>query len=152
MLKNKKLFVGMLLLVLLFGIVPMAFAQSYEYHISSGLFKASDGWSITCYSGASGYRDDPSKISVKDKGPIPTGAFYITGVTSSKGPNTIVLQPDGNNDMYGRTDFRIHGDNSTGTASSGCIIMGPNGRQKIVDAYNKARANGVALTVYVYAN
>jgi len=147
---NRTLFVGLFAVILVLGIAPIVNAQSCEYYISSGKFVFPDGSSMICYSGVPEYRNNPSAINIKDKGPIPTGAFYITGVTSSKGPNTIVLQPDGNNDMYGRNDFRIHGDNSSNNASQGCIIMGPSGRQKVVDAYNKAKSNGAYLTLYVY--
>ena len=147
---NRTLFVGMFAMILVLGIAPIVNAQSCEYYISSGKFVFPDGSTTTCYSGVPEYRNNPSAINIKNKGPIPTGAFYITDVTSSKGPNTIVLQPDGSNDMYGRDNFRIHGDNSSNNASEGCIIMGPSGRQKVVDAYNKARSNGAYLTLYVY--
>ena len=147
---NRTLFIGMFAMILVLGIAPIVNAQSCEYYISSGKFVFPDGSTTTCYSGVPEYRNNPSAINIKNKGPIPTGAFYITDVTSSKGPNTIVLQPDGSNDMYGRDNFRIHGDNSSNNASEGCIIMGPSGRQKVVDAYNKARSNGAYLTLYVY--
>jgi hypothetical protein len=138
-------------MILVLGIAPIVNALSCEYYISSGKFVFPDGSSIICYSGIPEYRNNPNAINIKYKGPIPTGAFYITGVTSSKGPNTIVLQPDGNTDMYGRdNDFRIHGDNSSNNASQGCIIMGPSGRQKVVDAYNRAKNDGAYLTLYVY--
>ena len=147
---NKTLFVGMFAMILALGIAPIVYAQSCEYYISSGRFVFPDGSTMICYSGVPEYRNNPDAINLQDRGPIPTGAFYITGVTSSKGPNTIVLQPDGNNNMYGRHSFLIHGDNSSGNASQGCIVMGPTGRQKVVDAYNRARSNGAYLTLYVY--
>ena len=128
---TKKFFVGLFLMFLTLGITQIVNAQSCEYYISSGRFVFPDGSSMTCYSGVPEYRNNPDAINLQDRGPIPTGAFYITGVTSSKGPNTIVLQPDGNNNMYGRHSFLIHGDNSSGTASQGCIVMGPAGRQKV---------------------
>jgi hypothetical protein len=148
---NRTLFIGMFVMILVLRIVPIVNAQSCEYYISSGKFVFPDGSSVICYSGVPEYRNDPSAINIKFKGPIPMGAFYITDVTTSKGANTIVLRADKNNDMYGRDDdFRIHGDNSSNNASAGCIIMGPSGRQKVVDAYNKARSNGAYLTLYVY--
>jgi len=150
---NRTFFVGLFVTILVLGIAPIVNAQSCEYYISSGKFVFPDGSSMTCYSGVPEYRNNPSAINIKNKGPIPTGAYYITDVTSSspKGPNTIVLQPDGDNDMYGRGDFLIHGDTSSNNASQGCIIMGPSGRQKVVDAYNRARNNGAYLTLYVYS-
>jgi hypothetical protein len=33
------------------------------------------------------------------------------------------LTPNGNQNMFGRTDFRIHGNNATNDASTGCIVM-----------------------------
>jgi len=40
------------------------------------------------------------------------------------------LTPVGH-DAHGRTDFRIHGDNQTGDASHGCIIMAHGVREVI---------------------
>jgi hypothetical protein len=125
--KNKKLVI-VLVLGFVIGTVGV-FAQEYYYHISSGRFEAKDGntvlWSTICYSGVTGiYRNNPAQTGVKNYGPIPEGTWYLTEVTQSKGPATIVLVAAQRSQLKGRDDdFRIHGDNSYEQASAGCIIM-----------------------------
>lgn len=82
------------------------------------------------------YRDNPDAEAESFKGPIPRGMWKIGGYTSTVGPLTITLTPVGHN-AHGRTDFRIHGDNSTRTASEGCIILGRTTRQTVVNSKNK---------------
>ena len=53
------------------------------------------------------------------------------------GVRTIILEPDPANRMFGRSGFRIHGDNAHAnrTASDGCIIAGHAvDRQRIWDS------------------
>jgi hypothetical protein len=145
--------------VLLF-VSSFAFAQSYYYHISSGLFEAKDNnsrqlWSEYCYSGYPGYKNDPSKINVENYGPIPVGTYYITGVRPNdpKGANTIVLRPDNGNSMFGRHSFLIHGDSKAepGSGSQGCIIMGLNSRNRIAGEYAAGYSKGAYSVLYVSA-
>ena len=80
----------------------------------------------TGYSGnADGY-NNPDKEAVKMIGPIPKEVYKIAGHGKSKGEWTIILIPE--KEVYGRTDFRIYGDNpaTLGKSSQGCIII--NGR------------------------
>src|SRR5690606_10237056 len=78
------------------------------------------------YSGnGSGY-NNPGMQNVPNVGPIPQGGWDI-GVpynSPNVGPFAIPLSPKSDTDDFGRTDFRIHGDNSCmcGSASEGCII------------------------------
>jgi hypothetical protein len=44
---------------------------------------------------------------------------------------SIRLQPDNSTDVCGRSGFFMHGDNSTGVASEGCIVMPLAVRQRI---------------------
>lgn len=67
-------------------------------------------------------------------GPIPQGSYTAGSPRPGghMGPNAIPLIPDFVTRiviaMMGRNPdtFFIHGDNSTGTASSGCILLPPN--------------------------
>jgi hypothetical protein len=145
---------GILVIVLTFIFVPDIFSVDYYYHIKTGLFEAKEGnsvlWTTTCYSGVSGiYRDNPAYTGEKDYGPIPEGVWYITGVTSSRGPLTIVLEAAQRSQLKGRDDdFRIHGDNSYNQASAGCIVMGDRAyREMIAMTYN----NGDGAFLYVSA-
>lgn len=80
------------------------------------------------YCGAPGFKNDPSKENLKNRGPLPRGKYTISpaiAVHKRLGPVAIPLVPDKNNKMFGRSDFLIHADSilHPGAASEGCIIM-----------------------------
>lgn len=85
------------------------------------------------YSGKGACRNEPSAQAIKGNGPIPRGLYTIERVEDSlhTGPFTIVLTPDGRNQMFGRAAFRIHGDDNEHDASEGCIILPRTVREKI---------------------
>jgi hypothetical protein len=89
----------------------------------------------TGYSGAPGYVDNPADQQLKAEGPLPVGFYTITAPYQNPktGPYTMNLEPDSANQMYGRGDFRIHGDSITapGTASEGCIVLARAIRERI---------------------
>jgi len=68
-------------------------------------------------------------------GPLPQGVYTFTEAENSPklGPMAIILIPDPANEMFGRSDFRMHGDSIThpGCASEGCIIMPRNIREAV---------------------
>jgi hypothetical protein len=77
------------------------------------------------YAGAPGYINDPSEVSIKDKGPLPPGMYTITNWRTDKhmGPLCASLVQDSENQMYGRSGFNLHGDkiDHPGCGSEGCI-------------------------------
>lgn len=82
---------------------------------------------------AAGGRNNPAMEGVVAKGPIPRGRWKMTGLRlkhPALGPYVILLEPVGHNAL-GRSLFRIHGDNATGDASHGCIILFRNLREQI---------------------
>jgi hypothetical protein len=88
-----------------------------------------DGISLlTCYAGHGGGVNNPAMQDQHDIGPLPQGLYGMTALIDSPhtGLSTIILEPDPANRMFGRSGFRIHGDNGAGnrTASDGCIIAG----------------------------
>jgi hypothetical protein len=106
------------------------------YHQSTGeLFNDMDRMARG-YSGSPEGKNDPSKESVRNVGPIPAGMWKIGEVYNSKrvGPFCIRLEPV-DHDAHGRTHFLIHGDSirNPGTASKGCIIMPRKIRNKIIE-------------------
>ncbi|UJR17040.1 hypothetical protein I4U23_003938 [Adineta vaga] len=103
------------------------------YYQSTGIFITSDGTSYSGYSGNGEGLNNPAKESVRCVGPIPKGEYTVTSSNTSKGPTTLVLTPATSNTMYDRSGFLIHGDNKKKdySASKGCIIVGPDARQKI---------------------
>ena len=74
-------------------------------------------------------------------GPIPQGTYTIGGAHNSPntGPDTMRLTPSPTNDMYGRSDFEMHGDNrqQNHTASDGCIIMPHDVRDQVNNSADK---------------
>jgi hypothetical protein len=94
--------------------------------------------------GYSGYDDpvtgqmgwnNPELERVEGVGPIPVGRYFIGPPrdTLTHGPFVLPLTPDPANEMFGRSEFLIHGDSKEhpGTASRGCIIMGPDIRKLV---------------------
>jgi type VI secretion system (T6SS) effector TldE1-like protein len=71
--------------------------------------------------------NNPAYEQVHNVGPLPQG-LYTMGIPvegSHLGPLAIPLIPDPNNQMFGRSDFFVHGDHigAPGTASDGCMIF-----------------------------
>jgi len=79
------------------------------------------------YSGAGRGKNNPALQAAVGVGPIPRGRWTVIARrdSPSTGPCTLVLVPDSNNETFGRSEFRIHGDSIAhpGTASHGCIIL-----------------------------
>lgn len=79
--------------------------------------------------------NNPSMQDAPRIGPLPQGWYTMTGTEDSPhlGPFAILLEPDAENTMYGRSDFRIHGDSIAhpGEASEGCIIVPRSVREAI---------------------
>lgn len=95
-----------------------------------GQERAAAGWTVVQehvgYSGNGQGLNNPAMEGVRDVGPIPQGEYVLGGTYNSQrvGPAAIIITPDPGNSAHGRSDFRIHGDNSRGnqSASNGCII------------------------------
>lgn len=116
----------------------------WVYESSTGNLLHSDGRSLTGtligkgYSGKKGFKNNVLYEQVKNVGPIPPG-MYMIGVShqsKTKGPMTMNLTPFGHN-AFGRTLFRIHGNNRKNDASEGCIIFGPDIRKKIGESSDR---------------
>jgi hypothetical protein len=77
------------------------------------------------YSGRNEHRNDPSSQSLSNQGPLPRGNYVIEKAERHPvlGPLAMPLLPDGENTMFGRGDFWIHGDNANHDASHGCIVL-----------------------------
>ena len=76
----------------------------------------------------------PDHQSVPKIGPLPQGKYKFGKPVpqSHLGPFAIPLIPDGNNEMFGRSSFYMHGDTTpAGNASEGCIIMPRNIRNEV---------------------
>ena len=89
----------------------------------------------TGYSGHGDGLNNPSMQNVEGIGPLPRGRYTIGARYHHPilGPCTMNLAPAPGNQMFGRSLFRIHGDNPDGnhTASDGCIVLGPSIREAV---------------------
>lgn len=108
----------------------------WTYVQSSGdIFRGSD-YKETGYSGkVPEGKNNPNSECVRDVGPIPRGTYDIGPERSSPTPVTLVLVADNPNYCTpARGGFLIHGNNSTSTASTGCIILSRPMREEIRDS------------------
>ena len=107
----------------------------WVYVQSSGDLFRNSTYIETGYSGAvPDGKNDPSKECQRNVGPIPRGWYTIQAEQSTPTPVALPLVADDPNYCTpARSGFLIHGDNSTGTASTGCIILSRKNRELIRD-------------------
>lgn len=110
----------------------------FTYFQESGELKLDDEHVAFGYSGSPIGKNRPDMESVHNVGPIPRGMYTIGAPydTKTHGPFVLPLEPDLDNQMYGRSGFLIHGDSVVhpGTASEGCIILARNIREMIANS------------------
>jgi hypothetical protein len=79
------------------------------------------------YSGFGEGFDNPDMQNVSNVGPVPQGNWTIGKPYTHihLGPLTMNLTPNEGTNTFGRSAFRMHGDNSevNHTASDGCIVI-----------------------------
>lgn len=99
----------------------------WTYEQATGKLLRSGHFIADGYAGYGRGKNNPQFESVQNIGPLPKGKYTIGTKYDSKktGIFTISLTPDIHNQMFGRYDFRIHGDSilQPGSASEGCIIL-----------------------------
>lgn len=112
--------------------------ESLSYQQTTGkLLNPDSSLLAQCYSGLGKCKNDPDSQGIKDWGPIPQGGYTMVSYNEvfedgRHGPGVIVLVPDKSNEMFARGGFLIHGDNSTHTASEGCIVVSPESVRKSI--------------------
>lgn len=112
--------------------------MSWKYDQSSGEMSFDGKVVATGYSGKGLEKNDPDKENIPYFGPIPRGQYKIGSAYRHQNLGSIVMNLDSiGHNALGRTLFRIHGDNATGTASQGCIIMPRFARDKISNSTDK---------------
>lgn len=80
-----------------------------------------------CYSGHGEGRNNPEMEEVHNVGPIPRGRYKIGPAYDDPhlGPCVMHLDPLPGTEVFGRSAFRIHGNNKENDASHGCVICPP---------------------------
>lgn len=113
--------------------------MSWTYQQSTGELTAENGSAWRGYSGTGDGRNNPNMQDVPDVGPIPVGTYAIRDAYDDPhlGPCVMHLDPTEDTDTFGRSLFRIHGDNAAHDASHGCVIMGPTVRNLISTSNDK---------------
>lgn len=111
----------------------------WKYGQSTGDLFLNGHYMETGYSGALPYgKNKPEMECVKNVGPIPRGYYIIGAALTSPTPITLPLTADKlHYCMPARSGFLIHGDNMTGTASHGCIILSKGLRRTIGESDDK---------------
>lgn len=110
----------------------------WRYNSATGVLRHNGAYVATGYAGRGAGYNNPWMQNVPSTGPVPTGRYTIGPQYNSPntGRATMVLTPASDNEMYGRSAFRIHGDNSrrNGTASEGCMIFDRDIRDQIANS------------------
>lgn len=108
--------------------------MTWQYRQHDGELSCDGEFEGTGYSGTDEGRNNPDMQNVIDIGPIPVGVYKIGPAydeIGALGPCVMALEPLPDTETFGRSLFRIHGDNVQHDASHGCIILGPAIRRKI---------------------
>lgn len=111
----------------------------WTYHQHTGTLLHNGAFEGTGYSGTGLGRNNPEAQHLASMGPIPQGAYTIGSAYDDPhlGPCVMHLDPEPGTDTFGRSLFRIHGDNMRHDASHGCIILGPSIRHLIAGSGDK---------------
>ena len=102
----------------------------YSYSQSTGnLTDASGGLVTVGYSGHGDGLNNPAMQDVPDVGPLPQGLYSLGAPIDHPklGPFAIPLIPHAGDELFGRSDFYLHGDEvghvGEHLASHGCIVF-----------------------------
>lgn len=120
----------------------------YVYNLTMRIF-ARDGSTLahpinatsTPYSGTHAGRNNPAMCNVSNIGPLPPGRYRIERSRDSAtlGPVIFDLTPLPGTDTFGRSLFRIHGNDKLNDASHGCLILDRNVRDLIASVVDFAQ-------------
>ena len=87
------------------------------------------------YAGKGDGKNNPAMQNIPFIGPLPCGDYTIGAPYDSPhtGDYTLPLTPNPANEMFGRNEFKIHGDSieHPGEASDGCVIAALYARKRI---------------------
>lgn len=114
--------------------------MSWMYTQSSGELTKDGTFEGTGYSGTGFGRNNPAAQSIQNVGPIPTGAYIIGDAYDDDhlGPCVMHLDSAEDTNTFGRSLFRIHGNNADNDASHGCVILGPSIRYLIATSDDRS--------------
>lgn len=111
----------------------------YTFNIKAGTMTTDSGVTLesNCVAGFGIGLNNPAMCDVRDIGPLPVGLYAIQPAYRHPvlGPLTMDLTPYRDNEMYGRSLFRIHGfaEGKPKTSSHGCPCAEHDTREFIND-------------------
>jgi hypothetical protein len=110
--------------------------MTWTYKQSTGELFQNSVLIASGYSGHGTGMNNPDLQTVHNVGPIPQGDYIICDPMDPPdhlGPIAMALEPEPDNNMFGRDAFFIHGDTpeKNQTASNGCIILPHDVRETI---------------------
>lgn len=108
--------------------MPWTYKQAAGELTHDGVFEG------TGYSGTGKGRNNNAAQGVPNLGPIPIGQYVIGPAydeVPGLGPCVMHLDAYPSTNTFGRSLFRIHGDNVNHDASHGCVVLGPSIRHLI---------------------
>lgn len=163
----KNLFLFILLASSLNALSQCEASFVYQYHnevAKGGTFKLVCGeYNIdaTASSGFLGAANNPYYQLMKNAGPIPSGTWEIYAIKNEqkailrlRPTDDVVIPTDSNGKPY-RDGFLIHGLGETETpdqASTGCIILDPPSRKKLLNAFKVNGTIKLKITNIVTGN
>ena len=112
----------------------------WKYEQSSGRLFLDDVLQGAGYSGTGAGRNNPAMQNVQNVGPIPVGNYTIGNAyddIGGLGPCVMHLDPQPGTETFGRSLFRMHGNNKENDASHGCIILGPSTRNLVATSNDR---------------
>jgi hypothetical protein len=115
----------------------------WVYEQATGRLSRNNAMLAMGYSGKYAGQNNPSMQDVPNVGPLPCGNYEIQAPIDSPkhGPYALPLIPDAANEMFGRSEFLIHGERlegPPGLASEGCIICARYARERIWESGDHA--------------
>jgi hypothetical protein len=119
----------------------------FLYEIVSGsLYDPQSNFLTRGYAGGNCGRNpegvnNPDLCNVRDVGPLPPGDYTIGAPVEHPklGPFALPLTPAATNEMFGRSDFFMHGDNpaENESASEGCPVVRRPTRETVNESSDK---------------
>lgn len=112
----------------------MTLGDGFElrFDVGAGVLRATPDIEWPAYAGRGPGRNNSDYQFVRNVGPIPAGQYRITRrVPDHPSPITFRCTPSAGTAQEGRSGFLIHGDNPSGDASEGCIIVSRPAREYI---------------------
>lgn len=114
----------------------------WSYNISSGEIRENGELRGKGYSGFGDAANDPAKVRERMRGPLPPGKYRFGKAYSHAklGPVCMDLDPLPGTDTFGRSLFRVHGDNKTPEpfdGSHGCLVTARETREKMNGARDR---------------